>query len=302
MQAAAGNLKPAIAAFDKALTTTCSQSYYHKSLLKEATWGAVSVAPWKWAREFESGQTTSKTKELLPFLDHVIAKTPKSLREEALADSVSLKWLIHVLHGQQDAFEQWQAKLDEPTNESLYNGLKSRWEIWGYLQRYSNSPKGARMKPEERARLIAAILSNTWAKQKYPATGTGIPNLVNDLAQKVKVFKPEELALVAAQIAEALPRTGRTASEAADFLAAQGKAEPAVSLYALAFQHAQKENPRDYSLAAGFLLKQAETLERMNQKPEALKVLQSIEQARVGPVIKKQIELAGKRLNTTPKK
>ena len=302
MQAAAGNLKPAIAAFDKALTTTCSQSYYHKSLVKEATFGVTSVAPWKWAREFESGQATSKTKELMPFLDHVIAKTPKNLRSEALADSVSLKWMIHLLHGEQAAFDQWQAKLDEPTRESIYSVIRDRWEIWGFLQRYSNSPKGARMKPEERARLIAAILSNTWAKQKYPATGTGIPNLINDLAQKVKVFKPEELALVAAQIAEALPRTGRTASEAADFLAAQGKAEPAVPLYALAFQHARKENPQDYSLAAGFLLKQAETLERINQKPEALKVLQSIEQARVGPGLKKQIELADKRLNTQPKK
>lgn len=300
MKAAAGDVQPAIAAFDKALSTSCRQTYLHESLLREATWGAASVTPWKWAREFESGQTTSKTKELLPFLDHVIDKTPKNLRSEALADCISLKWMILVLHGEQAAFEQWQAKLDESTRESLYNEVSNNWQIWGFLQRYSNSPKGARLKPEERAKVIAAILSNPWAKQKYPATGAGIPNLINEIAQKVKVFKTDELALVAAQMAEALPRMGRTAGEAADYLAAQGKPEPAVSLYALAFQHAQKENQRDYSLAAGYLLKQAETLERMNKKPEAIQILQSIEQPRIGPVLKKQVELASKRLNTQP--
>lgn len=300
LKAAAGDIKPAIAAFDKALATQCSQTYYHQSLLKTATWGAASVTPWKWAREFESGQAISKTKELLPFLDHVIDKTPKNLRNEALADCISLKWMIHTLHGEQAAFEQWQSKLDESSRDSFYSLIGNRWELWGFLQRYSNSPKGARMKPEERAKVVAAILSNPWAKQKYPATGAGIPNLINEIAQKVKVFKTDELALVAVQMAEALPRMGRTAGEAADYLAAQGKPEPAVSLYALAFQHAQKENQRDYSLAAGYLLKQAETLERMNKKPEAIQILQSIEQARVGPVLKKQVELASKRLNTQP--
>jgi hypothetical protein len=132
---------------------------------------------------------------------------------------------------------------------------------------------------------------------KYPAAGPGIPNLINDLMQKSKVFKNEELAAAATIIAETLPRLGRTASEAAEYLAANGQPDAAVPLYALAFTHARKGNEKDYGLAAGYAIKQAEILERTGKKPEAAKVLTELDDKRLGAAAKKTREAALTRLS-----
>jgi hypothetical protein len=234
---------------------------------------------------------------VLPFLDHVIAKTPKDMREMHVADCISQKWLIQIVSGEQAAFDTWRKGLSAEDRRDFQSRINSRWEIWNYIRQFSGTTKHMRLTPEQRGQLVAAVAKDEWCSAKYPATGAGIPNLINDLVQKFRVFKTDELATVATPISEALPRMGRTASEAAEYLAANGKADAAVPLYALAFTQARKANEKDYGLAAGYAIKQAEILERTGKKPEALKLIESLEEKRLGPGAKKLREAALKRLS-----
>ncbi len=297
-KAATGDLQPAIEAYDKALATSFTQSYYQRYLLKEAALGPLTFTPSLWIREFKADQP-SKTRELLPFIEHVLTKTPAELRDSHLADAICVKWLIHLIHGESEAFEDWHQSLKPADAKAFHDKLSNRWQIWPLLQGYGNPAGKMRLTPEERLPLVIAVLNHEWTRQRYPAVG-GALNLVQDLAQKHKVFKPEEFASVAAPIAEALPRNGRTAEQAGDFLTAHGQPEPAAALYALAARQAAEANPKDYMFSAKHLVKQAETLERCGKKAEALQVYAALDLARLGPAPKRNTEAALKRLGHQP--
>ncbi len=295
-KAAHGDVQPNIAAYDRALAARYSQSYYQRSAVKETGWGPTWVANWFWSRESEAGREPD-VRAVLPFLDYVIAKTPADLREMHVADCVTQKWLIHLVLNEPAIFESWRKGLNEADRRDLKKRVQERWEMWDYIRVLAGTQKKMRLTPEQRAQLVTAVVRDEWCAAKYPAAGPGIPNLINDIVQKGTVFKPDEFAPVAAQIAAALPRLGRTASEAADLLAANGKNEAAAPLFALAFEQARKENEKDYGLAAGYAVKQAEILERTGKKPEALQVLKSLDEKRLGPGVKKTIEAALTRLS-----
>lgn len=295
-KAAHGDVQPNIAAYDRALAARYSQSYYQRSAVKETGWGPSWVANWFWSRESEAGREPDP-RLVLPFLEHVIAKTPVDLREMHVADCITQKWLIHLVQNDPAAFAAWRKGLKEEDRRDFKKRLLDRWEMWAFIRQFAGTPKKMRLSPEQRAQLIAAVAKDEWCAAMYPAAGPGIPNLINDIVQKSTVFKPDEFAPVAAQIATALPRIGRTASEAADLLAANGKNEAAASLYALAFEHARKGNEKDYNLAAGYAVKQAEVLERTGKKPEALAVLKSLDEKRLGGGVKKNVDAAVIRLS-----
>ena len=288
-------MQPNIAAYDRALAAQSSQSYYQRSLVKETGWGPSWVANWHWAKESEAGREPN-IRAVLPFLEHVIAKTPKDLRDMHVADCISQKWLIHIVSGEAAAFQTWRKGLREEDRRDFKSRLNNRWEIWNYIRQLGGTTKHMRLTPEQRGQLVAAVAKDEWCALKYPAAGPGIPNLINDLMQKSKVFKNEELAAAATIIAETLPRLGRTASEAAEYLAANGQPDAAVPLYALAFTHARKGNEKDYGLAAGYAIKQAEILERTGKKPEAAKVLAELDDKRLGTAAKKTRDAALARL------
>ncbi|WP_294396713.1 hypothetical protein [Prosthecobacter sp.] len=295
-KAAHGDVQPNIAAYDRALAARYSQSYYQRSAVKETGWGPTWVGGWYWSRESEAGRTPD-VRPVLPFLDYVIAKTPADLRDMHVADCVTQKWLIHLILNEPAVFESWRKGLKEEDRRDLKKHVQERWEIWTCIRQFAGTQKKMRLTPEQRAQLVAAVARDEWCAAKYPATGPGIPNLINEIVQKGTVFKPDEFAPVAAQIATALPRMGRTASESADLLAANGKNDAAAPLYALAFEQARKENEKDYGLAAGYAVKQAEILERTGKKPEALQVLKSLDEKRLGPGVKKTVEAALTRLS-----
>ncbi|MFC5453522.1 tetratricopeptide repeat protein [Prosthecobacter fluviatilis] len=295
-KAAHGDVQPNIAAYDRALAARYSQSYYQRSAVKETGWGPTWVANWLWSRESEAGREPD-VRAVLPFLDHVITKTPADLRDLHVADCVTQKWLIHLVVNEPEAFESWRKGLKEEDRRDLKKRVQERWEIWDYIRQLSGTQKKMRLTPEQRARLVVAVLGDEWSAAKYPAAGPGIPNLVNEIVQKGGVFKPDEFAPLAAQIAAALPRMGRTAGEAAELLAANGKSEAAAPLFALAFEHARKENEKDYGLAAGYLVKQAEILERTGKNAEALQRLKSLDEKRLGGGVKKTVESALSRLS-----
>jgi hypothetical protein len=294
-KAVQGDVQPNIDAYDRALKARYSQSYYQRSAVKETGWGPTWVANWHWSHESEAGREPN-VRAVLPFLDYVIAKTPEDLRDFHVADCITQKWLIHLVGNEQPVFEKWRQGLSDADKRDLKKRVHDRWEMWDYIRQLAGTQKHMRLTPEQRAQLVAAIAKDEWCAAKYPAAGPGIPNLANDLVQKSRVFKPEEFGAAATPIAEALPRMGRTAGEAADLLAANGKPEPAIGLYALAFEHARKENEKDYGLAAGYAVKQAEILERTGKKADAAKVLAGLDEKRLGPAVKKTREAALKRL------
>jgi len=294
-KAVQGDVKPNIEAYDRALAARYSQSYYQRSVIKETGWGPSWIASWQWSKESEAGREP-KVGVILPFLEHVIAKTPNDLRDMHVADCVTQKWLIHLIQNEPAAFESWRKGLKEEDRRDFLKRIQDRWEMWTCIRQLAGTQKKMRLTPEQRGQLVAAVAKDEWCAAKYPAAGPGIPNLINELVQKNRVFKPEELAIVAVQIAEALPRAGRTAAEAADLLAASAKSDVAHELYELAFQQAQKEKPKDYGLAAGYAIKLAEILERTGKKPEAAKVLAGIDEKRLGTAVKNTREAALKRL------
>jgi tetratricopeptide (TPR) repeat protein len=295
-KAAHGDVKPNIAAYDRALAARYSQSYYQRSAVKETGWGPTWVGGWFWSRESEAGRTPD-VRPVLPFLDYVITKTPTDLREMHVADCVTQKWLIHLILNEPAAFDSWRKGLKEEDRRDFKKRVQERWEMWTCIRQFAGTQKKMRLTPDQRAQLVAAVAGDEWCAAMYPAAGPGIPNLINDIVQKSTVFKPDEFARVAAQIANALPRMGRTASEAADLLAANGKNDAAAPLFALAFEQARKENEKDYGLAAGYAVKQAEILERTGKKPEALQVLKSLDEKRLGGGVKKSVESAITRLS-----
>ena len=65
----------------------------------------------------------------------------------------------------------------------------------------------------------------------------------------------------------------------------------------MAIEQARKENEKDYGLAAGYAVKQAEILERTGKKSEALKVLKSLDEKRLGGGVKKIVDAALIRLS-----
>ncbi|WP_395751398.1 hypothetical protein [Prosthecobacter sp.] len=295
-KAAHGDLQPALAAYDRALSVRSSSSYLQRSVLKESGWGPTWVASWHWGRESEAGRVP-EIRALLPFHDHVISKTPPEMRDDHVSDCVSQKWFIHLALNEPEVFASWRKGLKEEDRRDFKKRVIEDWDIWSFVRQYSGTQKKMRLTPEERAGLVAAVARDEWCAAKYPAAGPGIPNLIADIVQKSTVFKPDELVPVAAQIATALPRMGRTAGEAGDLLAANGKNEAAVPLFALAFEHARKGNEKDYNLAAGYAVKQAEILERTGKKLEALQVLKSLEEKRLGGGVKKTVETAITRLS-----
>ncbi|WP_395745810.1 tetratricopeptide repeat protein [Prosthecobacter sp.] len=295
-KAAHGDVKPNMAAYDRVLAARYSQSYYQRSAVKETGWGPSWVSGWLWSRESEAGREPD-VRATLPFLDHVIAKTPVDLRDMHVADCITQKWLIHLVSNEPAVFESWRKGLSEDDRRDFKKRLKDRWEMWTCIRQLSGTQKKMRLSPEQRAGLIAAVARDEWCAAMYPPAGPGIPNLINDIVQKSTVFKPDEFAPVAAQIADALPRLGRTASEAADLLVANGRHDAAVPLFALAFEHARKGNEKDYNLAAGYAVKQAEILERTGKKPEALQVLKTLDEKRLGGGVKKSVDTAITRLS-----
>ena len=295
-KAAHGDVKPNIAAYDRALAARYSQSYYQRSAVKETGWGPTWVGGWFWSRESEAGRTPD-VRPVLPFLDYIITKTPADLRDMHVADCVTQKWLIHLILNEPAVFESWRKGLKEEDRRDFKKHVQQRWEMWTCIRQFAGTQKKMRLTPEQRAQLIVTVASDEWCAAKYPAAGPGIPNLINDIVQKSTVFKPDEFAPVAAQIAAALPRMGRTASESADLLVANGKHEAAAPLYALAFDQARKENEKDYGLAAGYAVKQAEVLERTGKKPEALQVLKTLDEKRLGGGVKKSVDSAITRLS-----
>jgi hypothetical protein len=141
---------------------------------------------------------------------------------------------------------------------------------------------------------MALILKDPWVAPLFPDAGANIPNISGVLVNQTKAFTPAEYGRVALQLAEVLPRKGKTAGEAADVLVQQGKLADALPLFDLA----AKQGLPDVNVQASFLFRKVETLERMNKKDEAKSVLATVAKDKLGANNKKTLESMLKRLGS----
>ncbi|MFZ4767361.1 MAG: hypothetical protein ACOYMN_20600, partial [Roseimicrobium sp.] len=213
----AGDVRPAIEAYDKVLAAGNPDSSDKRSAVKEVGWDPIWAVPWKLART-----ETPDWQPLLTFVEHVLAKTPANLQSDHIGDAVSLKLLIHHALGKPGAIADWRKGLSTDAAHSLEKQFTQRFELWNLVHHYGGLPK-ARISVEQRAALVASLVKDEWVVRRYPDAGTNLPNLMAALISKAKVFTADELAAAWKPIAEAFPRKGRTAAEAADLLAQNGK-------------------------------------------------------------------------------
>jgi hypothetical protein len=122
------------------------------------------------------------------------------------------------------------------------------------------------------------VLKDEWIGTRYPDTGTNIANLMSTLTRD-KALKPEDIQASWKIIAEACPRKGRTASEAAEMLAQRGLLDDALAAFDLAIS----QSSSDYAASAAFICRKAEVLLRLKRDEEATSDLLALDENKMGP-------------------
>lgn len=267
-----GDARPAIAAYDKALEIPGTvHEYYRRAIVKYAVNDVLKNVPSKWSSQEKLDRTA-----LLALVDHVLAKTPDEMFDEHVANAVALKILIHHLEGRPEALAEWRKTLTIDRSQKLKTSLTQYFRIWTFFDTMNLDVK-YRMKPEERAVLIGSLLKDEWIGSRYPDAGASIANLMSTLTRD-KALKPEDIPVAWKTIAEACPRKGRTAGEAADMLAQRGLLEEALAAYDLAISH----STADYATSAGFICRKAEVLMRLKRHEEATADLLALDEKKMG--------------------
>jgi|GEM_PF-2334872 len=285
-----GDPQAAIAAYDAAMAAPSGRSEYYKTAaIKETGWDPMWAVAWKLARD-EKGDWNI----LLPFVDHLLTKTPTAHFSDHIADAYCAKLMIHQLAGKPEAVKVFRDSLTVDQKRKLESELDGRFALWDFVKAWAGAPQ-PRVAPEKRAELIAAMLADPLVQTQYRVVAVNAPNLMAHLTTRDRVFTPAELAQAWKPIAAALPRKGKTAAEASDLLSGAGKMPEAVA--ALAF--AAEQTKADPGASAGFVLRQAELTERSSQKDAARKLLEGLDETKLGAQQKTQRQNLLKRLTTT---
>jgi hypothetical protein len=228
---------------------------------------------------------------LLAFVDHVLAKTPTEFYDAHIADAVSLKLIIHLANGETDALAKWRKELTVDQTQAMQRQFEDRFELGNLVRDYCGLPK-PHVSVEGRVALLDALLNDEWVKRRYPDAGGTAQSLAATLVAKSRIFTPEEFVAAWKPIAEALPRKGRTAAEAADFFVQNNKLPEAL----LAFDFAAAQTEKDLAASNGFRFRKAEILERMNRKEEARVLLEALDGKKLGPAVRGQYQTMLRRL------
>jgi len=175
--------------------------------------------------------------------------------------------------------------------QAMQRQFEDRFELGNLLRDYCGLPK-AHVPVEGRVALVSALLNDEWVKRRYPEVGGTASSLAATLVAKSRIFTPEEFVTAWKPIAEALPRKGRTAAEAADFFVQNNKLPEALA----AFDFAAAQTEKDLAASNGFRFRKAETLERMNRKDEARVLLEGLDGKKLGAGVRAQYQTMMKRL------
>lgn len=200
--------------------------------------------------------------------------------------------ILRAVQGDMTPFETWRKGLTDDQRKMIQASIKAQNHLLLQCASYFGKPKYV-VPADQRVRALGLLLNDPWIKPLYPEAGLNLPNLCNLILTQQKLFTPEEFATAAPALAQALPRNGRTAGEAADMLVQQGRVADAPALYDLAISQLAS---KDVNAQAPFIFRKAEALERLNQKPEAIGALNTVDQPKLSPSNRNVLTTALKRL------
>jgi hypothetical protein len=290
-----GNTQPTFDQLPKMLAMPDSNNYGDKSHIRRWTVGYVFGPILHRAEDRMSGNKPFNEAALLKVCDQ-LARTMPAGRDTSAADNVSarataLTLLHHARSGSLGDFDAWRKTLSaEESKKAKDQFTKDKTGLWIVLQNAFGKPK-PHVTLEDRTKIVSTLLTNDWVAALLAPQGTSVPNLCATLVTGQKLFTPDEFKDVAATFAKQLPRDGRTASEAGELLAANGKVAESVALFDLAIGATA-----DLNVKASYQFKKAESLERLNQKPEAVTLLKAMPKDKLGPQNQKTLESMLKRL------
>ena len=292
-----GNAQPALDLLPKAVAAVKgdpSENYNPWWTVGYIFGAPIFDTNWRW----EQGHTFD-TSALVKFYEAMAVQMPQPPNQTGVQSAhmvgraVSLLMAIRAVQGDMAPFEAWRKSLTEEQRKTIQRSFKARHNLLQECASYFG--KGKTMFPvEQRAKAMALILKDPWVAPLFPDTGANIPNISGVLVNQAKAFTPAEYGRVAMQLAEVLPRKGKTAGEAADVLVQQGKLADSLPLFDLA----AKQGLPDVNVQAAFLFRKVETLERMNKKDEAKAALGGVAKDKLGVNNKKTLESMLKRLGS----
>lgn len=231
--------------------------------------------------------------DLLPviaFTDKVIACAPRHEDCYVLGTTILLKNMLHASLGDSAAYTTWQKGLKPAEAETLKAATLKR-NTFFVCAGFFGKPK-PKLSLEDRHKILLQMMTDPWVQAKFPSSGPGVPNLIGMLVNTHKLITLEELPTSTPLLEKAIPRKGRTAAEAGDLLAQNGKAE-GLALYDFAIQEAGS----DLGLRCNYTLRKTDLLERLNRQEEARKLLTTlIQEPKMGPGLKRNVEASLKRL------
>lgn len=294
-----GNTGPSLALLPKMLTMHGDDGYAERDHVKNWTLGyQFGHIIYRAEARMATGKPFNE-ESLLSMCKELARKLPQgsetSASDTVAAHATSLLMIHHARKGSLPEFEAWRKSLPEAELKRCEaQFLRGKNSIWSVCHSVFGKPK-LLLSLEERSRVVNALLGVDWVGKLFPATGQALPNLCNVIFNQEKLFAMEEAGAAALVFAKTLPRGGRTAGEAADLLAQQGKTADAVPVYDLAIEQTQDANAR-----AALTFRKVEVLERLNKKPEALTVLGALDKEKLGAANKKLLETVLKRLASPP--
>ena len=290
-----GNTQTALDLLPKLLAMPDSPRYGDKSHVRRWTIGYVLGPILYRAEERLLSDKPMKRDALLKMSDALARKLPAgqdtSQSDAIAARAVGILMIDHARTGSLGGFDAWRKSLTPDELKKVKKQFSGdRTALWILLMNAFGKPK-QHVALDDRTKLVSTLLTNDWVADLFPAKGTNVPNLCSTLVNGQKLFTPDEFKTVADTVAKHLPRDGRTASEAGDLLFAHGKVAESVALFDLAIGAST-----DLNVKASCQFKKAESLERLNQKPEAIAVLKTIPKDKLGPQNQKTLDSMLKRL------
>lgn len=290
-----GNAQPALDLLPKAVAAVKGDPNQNNN--PWWTVGYIFGAPifdtnWRW----EQGHTFD-TSALVKFYEAMAVQMPQPPNQTGVQSAhmvgrvVSLLMVIRAVQGDMAPFQAWRKSLTEEQRKTVQRSFKARHNLLQECASYFGKAK-TKFPLEQRAKAMALVLKDPWVAPLFPDAGANLPNISGVLVNQTKAFTPAEFGRVALQLAEVLPRKGKTAGEAADVLVQQGKLADALPLFDLA----AKQGLPDVNVHAAFLFRKVETLERMNKKDEARAALGAVVKGKLGVNNQKTLESMLKRL------
>lgn len=239
----------------------------------------VDYLEWRWGR----GDKCDLAK-VIAYTDGVIACAPRHNNCNTLGTHILMKQMLHIAIGDEAAFATWQKSLAEEDAKTVRQMVLKR-NTFFVCAGFFGKPQ-PRLPLEERQKILTHMMEDPWVQDKYPPSGQGVPNMMALIVNTHKLLTLDELAACGPAFSQVLSRKGRTAAEAADLLAQNGRAE-GLALYDMAI----KDADTDLGLRANYIFRKCDLLERLHREADARQILTDLaKEPKLGQVPKRTLE------------